>query len=191
MSEEFPFDIVDQLLKYDALTGDLIWRVRDIKWCASTRYQDLWNKRFAGKFAGCVNRNPPTHMSIRLLGRQHLCHRIAWLLAKGDWPTCAIDHIDGNPCNNRMDNLREVSSRDNHRNTCIHKHNKSGITGVHFSKRWKRWRAQIGINGRSIYLGDFDDFQDAVSARKEAEAKFGFHPNHGRPRRLGSGGCVL
>jgi len=57
--------------------------------------------------------------------------------------------------------------------------NTSGICGVTWNKKAEKWQAQITVAGRGIYLGVYDELQSAGKARKQAEAKYGFHVNHG------------
>ena len=61
----------------------------------------------------------------------------------------------------------------------MRKANTSGVTGVCFSKKGNKWFARIRLDGKSKHLGSFADKQDAIEARKDAEIKYGFHPNHG------------
>ncbi|QDP61702.1 MAG: hypothetical protein Unbinned4466contig1000_14 [Prokaryotic dsDNA virus sp.] len=81
---------------------------------------------------------------------------------------------------NRLCNLRKVTRVENSRNAAIGKNNKSGCTGVHLNKNNKNWVASIKVNGKGILIGSFKNKEEAIKARKEAERKYGFHPNHGR-----------
>lgn len=83
-----------------------------------------------------------------------------------------IDHINGNTLDNRKQNLRIVTSRQNGLNSSIRKDNTSGITGVCWDKRRQKWLARVNENGREICLGYFDNFDDAVIARKNGEEKY-------------------
>ena len=58
------------------------------------------------------------------------------------------------------------------RSNILRSNNTSGCTGVVWQKKARRWRAEIGFQGKRYYLGQFDCFDDAVTARKEAEAKY-------------------
>lgn len=58
--------------------------------------------------------------------------------------------------------------------------NKSGVTGVRWMKKNERWQAEIHVNGKFIYLGQYRIFDDAVEARRAAEVAHDFHSNHGR-----------
>lgn len=104
-------------------------------------------------------------------------HRIAWALHYGVLPdpSMEIDHIDGNPSNNRIANLRLVSQTENLRNKKQYKNCKHGYPGIiHSNDRKKCWRAQIGINGTIIKVGSFRCKTAAIFARKQAEMKYGF-----------------
>lgn len=89
-----------------------------------------------------------------------------------------IDHINGDPSDNRLENLRNVSHEVNGRNLARRKNNTSGVTGV--SRHGSKWVARICPSRRTIYIGIFDSFDDAVAARRAAEVKYGYHPNRGR-----------
>ena len=57
-------------------------------------------------------------------------------------------------------------------NVGIKRNNTSGVTGVSWDKAENKWKAQIGINNKMIHLGRFDNFDEAVKARQEAEQKY-------------------
>jgi hypothetical protein len=113
-------------------------------------------------------------------GRNLLAHRVAWLLYYGEWPTGEVDHIDHDQMNNRIKNLRDVSSTVNSQNKGLGMSNTSGIVGVSWVKDTARWKAYIGIENRLIVLGTFVNFKDAVAKRRAAEFQYGFHENHGK-----------
>lgn len=83
-----------------------------------------------------------------------------------------VDHISHTQYDNRKCNLRIVSHKHNLRNIKLHKDSTSGVTGVSYAKSKKKWRAYITYNQRQIFLGYFTDFNDAITARKEAEEKY-------------------
>lgn len=105
-------------------------------------------------------------------------HRLAFLWMTGEWPTEQVDHINGVRDDNRWCNLREVTQQENQRNAKRSVKNTSGVTGVYLDG--SVWLAHIKVNNKSINLGRFKGFDEAVSARKEAELEHGFHTNHGR-----------
>jgi hypothetical protein len=112
-------------------------------------------------------------------------HRIIWAMHYGEWPKKEIDHIDGNPFNNRIENLREVDHLTNGRNQRTPINNTSGACGIWQDKRYSKlgkWGARIKVDYKTKHIGMFDTFEEAVAARKEAEIKHGFHENHGTER---------
>ena len=83
-----------------------------------------------------------------------------------------VDHIDRNPLNNQMSNLRICTNLENAHNRSMPITNKSGYLGVRWVKNSNKWIAQIRYNNKSIHLGYFTDVNDAIKARKEAELKY-------------------
>jgi hypothetical protein len=91
------------------------------------------------------------------------------------WPPLKIDHKDGNDINNRIDNLRIGTQGQNCMNTKSYSNNKSGHRGVFwydYGNYFAKWQANIRVNKKLIILGWFDNFEDAVAARLEAEDKY-------------------
>ena len=113
---------------------------------------------------------------------QYKTHRLVWALHYGEWlgPGIQIDHIDGNQKNNKIDNLRAVSALQNCRNKKLSVVCKSGISGVYWVEKSKKWLSRINGGKRQIILGYFDHMEDAIAARRAAEIKYNYHPNHGR-----------
>jgi hypothetical protein len=102
-------------------------------------------------------------------GQKTRLHR---LLVRNVPDGLVVDHVNRNKLDNRRKNLRVVTQRTNSLNSSIRSNNTSGVSGVFFDKRAKRWRAQIYKDGKTTHVGIFDCFDDAVVARKEAERKF-------------------
>lgn len=170
---------VRELLHYEPETGIFTWRVRSEKWFTSNLACRLWNKRNANKEAlTAVKSGGYRHGSI--LGVTYRAHRVAWLYHYGFWPSQYIDHVDGDPTNNRINNLRDVTKSQNNRNKRASSRCKSGCNGVTWCKQREKWLANIRIFDKTLNLGRYDDKNDAIAARKAAEIKHGFHPNHGR-----------
>jgi len=104
----------------------------------------------------------------------YLAHRLAWLFTYGVWPVMDIDHIDRDPVNNRIANLRLATCSQNGGNARISARNTSGIKGVCWHKNTKKWQAQITVNRRNHALGYFDDINAACAAyRAAAQVHFG------------------
>lgn len=115
----------------------------------------------AGRIAGSAR--PDRYTSICVDGVSLLAHRIAWAMIYGTWPDC-VDHINGVGFLNRITNLRACSHSENLRNQKVRKDNKVGLKGIHWNSKDKRWRAQIKVNGRLKYLGQFQTKEDAYAA---------------------------
>jgi hypothetical protein len=92
-----------------------------------------------------------------------------------------VDHINGDSLDNRMSNLRDVTQKENLRNQRMNKLNSSGICGICLfkGKKGTTYKAQIGVNNTTVYLGTFKTLEKAVAARKAAEIELGFHTLHG------------
>ena len=172
-------DYLRQRLRYEPETGKLYWRE-----CVAA--QTRWNSRWAGKEAGSISRYG--YRVVFLDGAVFRAHRIAWAMVQGAWPNQKqdIDHIDHDRTNNRIENLRAVGRETNCRNASLSQRNTSGHAGVVWCRRTRKWQAQIAPNRRCIHLGRFVSFDDAVAARKAAEARYGFHANHGVEARMKS-----
>ena len=80
-----------------------------------------------------------------------------------------VDHIDRNPLNNSINNLRWATPSENQMNKSIQKNNKSTQTGVYFDKHINRWLVKMYINGIQKHIGNYLNFEDAVKVRKEQE----------------------
>lgn len=157
---------IDELFTYDPVAGQLI----------SRRTTGKWRK---GKPVGQMGL--AGYLIVRPKQRVHLVHRLIWKLIKKEIPLgYVIDHIDGDTLNNRITNLRLATRTDNQQNMKRYSTNTSGYTGVCLRRDTGKWQADIKVNGIKINLGCFETAQSASIVRKQAEAAYGFHPNHGR-----------
>jgi len=120
------------------------------------------------------------HMIVSYEGEQILAHRLAWFIFYGKWPEGTIDHINGDPKDNRIENLRDVPHEENMRNCKKRKDNTSGVTGVYYHKLSGKWQARGYLGGKASSLGLFCDKEAAIKARKQWEIENGYHANHGR-----------
>jgi hypothetical protein len=154
-----------QLLRYEPETGKLFWLPR----AGDTRGERFFNTRFAGKEALTYLSKGYRVGSINDADAK--AHRVAWAIHYGEWPNGFIDHINGDRADNRIANLRVVDHVGNGRNRKAGANNNSGVIGVGWNKRHKKWRASIRHNGELIYLGAFDNMDDAIRARMRAEEK--------------------
>lgn len=102
------------------------------------------------------------------VGKYFMAHRVVYKMATGEEPLRSIDHIDGNPANNKSDNLRLATPAVNDRSQKMHSHNTSGHTGVSWSKRYDKWEAYIKVKNKLYGLGRFATIEEAIAARKGA-----------------------
>jgi hypothetical protein len=173
-------DTLRKLIRYDADTGKLYWLARHMDMFKSRRSMNIWNSRYAEKEA--FTANSYGYRQGTLLGFHVLAHHVVWALNTGAWADLEIDHIDGDRSNNSIDNLREVTRHENTKNLKLFKTNKTGCAGVRKKHDMVKWTAEIHHNGKNHYLGSFNTFEDAVTARRKAERDFGFHENHNTSR---------
>lgn len=148
------------------------------------RWKETNRRGFVGREAGCFCPRDG-YIRIRMEGKLELAHRLAWNMTYPDNPITPdeqIDHINHVRTDNRIVNLRKASNTENSRNASIGTNNTSGAVGVWFEKRRSAWVAEIKVDRRKIHIGQFENFKEAVSARKAAEVKYGFHENHGKKR---------
>lgn len=149
--ERISADALKTILRYEPESGDFYWISR------------LSNRAPPGSIAGIAGERG--YKAIHIRGRKYFAHRLAWFYVYGVWPD-RIDHIDGNPSNNRIDNLRICTQSQNNANACLRSDNSSGHKGVTWHNN--RWQARIKCDGRSIYLGRFEDKSAAQSAYQSA-----------------------
>ncbi|MBV5347179.1 HNH endonuclease [bacterium] len=154
-------ELVRSLFDYDPEVGSLIHKI------------DKGTNKVKGLVAGYNNEYKKASM-VYIFGKNHNAHKIVWLWYYGYIPENLIDHIDRNPFNNKISNLREVTNQCNIRNTGNFKNNVSGVKGVRrmSNTRAKKWIAAISVSGRKYHLGLYENFDDAICARLAAEQCF-------------------
>lgn len=150
-------DYVKTLLNYDPETGVFFWT-------------DKAHGKAKNKKAGYLDADK--YLKIRINYKQYLLHRIAWLIVYGVWPENQIDHIDGDPQNNRISNLRDVDARINqHNRKKAASNNMICFLGVSKTKKGRPYRARIKICGVEKNIGRFDTAEDAHKAYLKAKRK--------------------
>lgn len=117
-------------------------------------------------------------MAYAFIGRNKPFHSLLIDCKKGQ----QIDHKDGDSLNNKKNNLRIANQAENCKNLSKYSSNTSGQTGVSFHKRINKWQSRIKVNKKDIHLGYFDNIDEAIITRKEAEKKYNYYQNHGRKR---------
>lgn len=133
--------------------GTLVWKIKPCK-----------NIKL-GAIVGCLRANG--YLSTYYKKSSYYIHRIIWLLNYKKFPNGMIDHINGNKTDNRIQNLRDCTNRENLSNT--KKHREGKLVGC--SKVGNRYRAQIGMNWKTVYLGTFKTEKEASEKYQEALRK--------------------
>lgn len=162
------------LFSYDKETGFLYWKERP----ATCRPNNIFNAKFAGKKAGFIHntiRSKTSYFFTRIGNQHYAIHRVIFAMHHGYLPE-QVDHIDHNGLNNKLDNLRASSNKDNSKNMPMQKSNKTGCIGVNWHKSAKKWQARaIDLHGKRIDLGRYDDIEDAIAVRKKYEKEFKYY----------------
>lgn len=172
--EPFTPEVLNEILDYEQSSGLLFWRKREAKWFSTEASANAWNAKHAGKRVA-ESKYGRGYSFVYIMGKKMMAHRVIWAMVRGKWPSGVIDHIDRNPRNNRISNLRDVTQSENLQNQSKRK-SESGETGVSWDQRRSRWVARIGSDKKGIFLGHFRLKADAINARKMAEQKFWTSP---------------
>lgn len=167
MAKDVPISAeeVSSVLDYNRETGEFRWKIR-----ASSRKRP-------GDLAGYYTAQG--YLRINLLGRSVPAHRIAWLLCFGEWPSAEVDHINRDKTDNRLANLRAVSTLENALNK------DSNIVGGSGKGCFKlpsgRWHATVKVNGRTHYVGRFDTQEEGKQASAAASLRLRQQQDWGAP----------
>lgn len=123
-----------------------------------------------GDIAGTINKLG--YIQIQINYKLYLAHRLVWTYHNGEIQTgFEIDHIDRNPSNNKIENLRIATRSQNCSNRTKQENNTSGFKGVSWSKQRKKWIAMIWNNNKQIYIGLFATPELASEAYNHATIK--------------------
>lgn len=174
---ELTQEIVREFLDCFPEDGRLVWKHRDRKWFKNESSYKRWNARYAGKDAFTYDMNGYKQGAILYINYQ--AHRIIWLWVHGEWPN-VIDHIDGNPSNNNIHNLRSVTQTENMRNQKLRNTNRSGHNGVSWSEERQRWIASHTINGKTRTIKRCKTKEEAIYLADLSRDKMNYHENHAR-----------
>jgi hypothetical protein len=108
-----------------------------------------------------ISESNTIYLRVFITDKHYLYHRVVYKFYNPDWnmdcdPGYVIDHKDTNKKNNEYSNLRRITKQQNEFNT--------NARGTYFDKSRNKWRAQIRLNGKNIYLGRFVLEEDAHQA---------------------------
>jgi hypothetical protein len=142
--------------------GELYWKIRQ-------------GRSWPGRMAGTAHKG---YKRISIDRKLYLAHRLIFLYHRG-WAPAEVDHIDGNPRNNCIENLREASPNQNNANRGLRSNNVSGVKGVCWRKDTKQWFVQVSLNGRYVvrkYVKDLELAElVAIEARNKYHGQFARH----------------
>lgn len=154
---ELTAEVARERLSYEPESGVLTWI----------------EGRRRGHVAGCHDNYG--YIVVRLLGKNYKAHRLIWLIVHGEWPAAEVDHANNVRDDNRLANLRLVTSSGNGQNQALMSgRGTSRFLGVCWSTKARKWQAQIKINRKVIFLGHYAEEVDAANAYMEAKARL--HP---------------
>jgi len=166
MARELPVQsVLREVFDYNPETGHLIWRYRPGE-------LSQWNGRLAGRpITGTHN----GYVRVKFAGFRVGAHRIIWKLAYGEMPiNMQIDHINGIPDDNRLENLRLVTNQQNQLNRNCDRGR--GYKGVY--RKGSRWKSEITTTEGRKYLGLFKTPEQAAIAYDSAARRW--HGEHAR-----------
>jgi len=146
-------NVTTDLLKelFDYKNGDLYWRL------------NMNSKCRKGDKAGAINSNG--YLVITINGKKYMAHRLIWLWHGNELPKI-IDHIDNNPLNNKIENLRLATVASNGWNSKKRSDNTTGVSNVSWCNTYKKWVVQIYKNKKK-HSARFFEFDDAVAYAEE------------------------
>lgn len=148
-----------EVLHYDPISGVFRWRIRPCK------------NMSAGSIAGSIGKNGYTAITVDKV--RYMAHRLAWFYVHDVWPTHDIDHLNGQPIDNRLTNLRDVPRSVNMQNQRgPRSNNQSGFLGV--IRRPSSFHAAIRFDGTLYHIGVYPTAELAYEAYLGAKRLF--HP---------------
>jgi hypothetical protein len=154
------------VLEYNKDTGNFVWKV-------TVNYNSI-----KGSIAGTSDNLG--YIAIKIKGKRYLAHRLVWIYVYGTLPNSVLDHVNGIPYDNRLDNLRLATASENCRNCKTRIDNTTGIKNVGWSKAYEKYVVRVKINNKSKHIGYFENIEDANKAAIEAREKYhGEFANHG------------
>lgn len=161
------------------LTKELLYNLFEYRDGSLIRKKDAGTKWKAGQIVGSPHSNGLGYINVKFNGRTYFLHRLIFLMHHGYLPQF-VDHIDGNPSNNKIENLRAASRSENAWNYKKPSTNKSGYKNVSFAKNCNKWRVRIGVKSSKYNVGLFDTLEEAANAAEQfREAHHGAFANHG------------
>jgi hypothetical protein len=139
-------DRLQRFVNYNPKTGLFTWKARG-------------PRMHSGRPAGILHRG---YVTLIIEKKRYRAHRLAWLYVHGEWPEL-LDHVNGDPADNRLSNLRLCTVAENTQNRKRHRNNASGYKGVTFHKMSRKWEVCIMAFGKKEYLGLYSTAEKAAA----------------------------
>lgn len=117
-------------------------------------------------FSICVSEKG--YVTLYQSGKSYTLHRFLMKPSNNE----VVDHINRKPYDNRKSNLRICKPIENTINRSLQGNNKTGVTGVMLIKRNSKYRAEITVNKKKMWLGEYNNIEDAMKVRKLYEEKY-------------------
>lgn len=153
-------EVLRKTLGYSPDTGRFVW----LKSMGAAK---------SGAEAGGVSSTG--YVRIAVFGRRYQAHQLAWLHYYSEWPG-ELDHINGEPLDNRIANLRDSTNGENMQNQRrAHRNNQTGMLGVHCHEENGNYVAQIRVDGKVRHIGSYRTAEEAHYAYLQAKRRL--HPN--------------
>jgi hypothetical protein len=127
------------------------------------------NRDNIGQKAGTLNQRG--YIKTGINKKIYSNHRLIFMMFNGFLPKL-LDHIDGNKLNNRIENLREATNGENKQNSKLNKNSSSGVKGVHWNSREKKWQVRVQVGKKRMSFGYFKDLELADLVAQEARNKY-------------------
>lgn len=168
MADELTYQYLSECFDLNEGTGTLTWKTRPTEHFKCRQACGSWNTKFAGKVAGYVKARPkqPDYVYLKLSDRHILAHRVVWAISRrvdlSQVPQF-LDHANGFPLDNRPQNLRAATVRQNLYNRAQNT-NKYGHKGVRFNREAGNWSAVIDTPEKKVRLGTFGTKEEAAAA---------------------------
>lgn len=149
-------EVLFSYFSYKHDSGELLWKM-DRK------------KAKKGQRAGHVDTGG--YLVVGVNGGIYKAHRIVWAMVNGFWPDKQIDHINCIKMDNRIENLRLATPRENKRNSSVASNSSSGVKGVSWNSFNRKWKADMRIEGKRIHYGYFETIEEAAEILKANRKK--------------------
>lgn len=155
----------NRIYQYDSENGGLVWKA----------FKNPAHPGMAKIGASVGGDDGSGYKMCMLLGHKFKVHQIVWMMQTGEFPKMLIDHIDRNPLNNNIENLRLATDAQNLANcatVC------APMAGVRKDPKGHGYRADISINRKKKFIGYFKTAEEAHAAYVQAtrEARGAFSP---------------